>query len=91
MRRQVTRIPATAASSSRKPGTIAIVPPTLAPNPGQPEATTANSAIALTASTARRRSPGSGSGPAAPSAVAAQAASSSPAAPYTPSALLPTP
>src|SRR6266498_4644601 len=51
-RRTVIRTPATAASSSRNAGTMAIVPPTFAPNPGQPDATTVNSATAAAAATA---------------------------------------
>src|SRR6266487_1526254 len=51
----VMRTPATAAISSRKPGTIAIVPPTFAPKPGHPEATTVNTATAAAAATARPR------------------------------------
>lgn len=56
-RRALSRTLATAMISRMKPGTIAIVPPTLAPNPGQPEAITANSATADTTSTARPRGP----------------------------------
>src|SRR5260370_19924239 len=45
-RRQFSLTPATARPSSRKQGTIAMVPPTLPPNPGQPDANTANAATA---------------------------------------------
>ena len=51
------RTPAAAAISSTKPGTIAIVPPTFAPNPGHPAATTVNTVIAAITSSARRRAP----------------------------------
>jgi len=50
----VIRTPAAAAISSRKPGTIAIVPPTFGPNPGHPAATTVNTAITAITSSARR-------------------------------------
>ena len=53
----VIRAPAATAISSRKPGTMAIVPPTLAPNPGQPAAMTATTATALIPATAGRREP----------------------------------
>ena len=42
-------------ASSRKQGTMAMVPPTLPPNPGQPDANTAKTATAATARTAGRR------------------------------------
>ena len=56
-RRTVILIPAIAMSSSRQQGTRAIVPPTFAPNCGQPQAITAKSATADAAASARLRAP----------------------------------